>query len=126
MQWQDDVPIYKQLRDYVVGLILNGELAEGAALPSVRQVAQDFRLNPLTVSKAWQCLAEEDLLDKRRGVGQYIKPGAREQLIQAERARFLREEWPRIAARIQQLGLTIEELSIHSADDQKYRRRVGS
>lgn len=109
-QWNDGQPIYRQLRDRVVALILDGLLKEGDPLPSVRQVAADYRVNPLTVLKGYQELVNEELVEKRRGIGMFVKPGARERLLADERQKFLEEEWPRISATIQRLGLTPEEL----------------
>ena len=109
-QWDDSLPIYRQLRDRVVAMILEGLLKEGDPLPSVRSVAADFRLNPLTVLKGYQQLVDERLVEKRRGLGMFVSPGAREALLKDERQRFLQDEWPRIAATIQRLGLTAEEL----------------
>ncbi len=109
-RWDDNQPIYWQLRERTVAAILDGTLAEGEPLPSVRQVAVDFHINPLTVSKAYQSLVDDALVEKRRGVGMFVVEGARERLLESERARFLKEDWPRIAERIQQLGLDIDEL----------------
>ncbi len=108
--WNDNQPIYRQLRDRVVAMILDGVLAEGDALPSVRLVAAEFRLNPLTVLKGYQQLVDEQLVESRRGRGMFVNAGARERLLQAERARFLAEEWPRVEATIRRLGLTPEQL----------------
>lgn len=109
-EWTDNQPIYRQLRDMVVAMILDGTLAEGDALPSVRQVAADYRVNHLTVLKAYQQLVDEDLVEKRRGVGMFVTQGARRQLLRSERERFLAEEWPRVHATIVRLGLSAEEL----------------
>jgi GntR family transcriptional regulator len=109
-EWNDSQPIYRQLRDRVAAMILDGELAEGDALPSVRQAAADTRINPLTVLKGYQQLVDEQVVEKRRGIGMFVCPGARELLLEDERRRFLAEEWPRVAATIQRLGLTLEEL----------------
>jgi GntR family transcriptional regulator len=108
--WNDGQPIYRQLRDRVVAMILDGALAEGDPLPSVRQVAADYRVNPLTVLKGYQQLVDERLVEKKRGIGMFVSTGARELLLQAERERFLREQWPRVMATIQRLGLTAGEL----------------
>ena len=108
--WHDNTPIYRQLRDRVVAMILDGVLKQGDALPSVRQVAADFQLNPITVSKAYQELVDENLVEKRRGLGMYVTDGARELLLRNERERFLREEWPPLRMRLQRLGLSIEDL----------------
>lgn len=109
-QWDDGVPIYRQLRDRVVVMILDGQLREGDPLPSVRSVAADYRLNPLTVMKGYQQLVDENLVEKRRGRGLYVKPGARRSLMKDERQRFLEEEWPRVYATIARLGLSVAEL----------------
>jgi len=109
-RWDDNQPIYWQLRERTVAAILDGTLREGQPLPSVRQVAVDFRINPLTVSKAYQSLVDDDLVEKRRGVGMFVREGARGKLLESERKRFLEEEWPRLAERIEQLGLSTEEL----------------
>ena len=109
-EWNDNQPIYRQLRDRVVAMILDGVLKEGDALPSVRNVAAEYRVNPLTVLKGYQELVDEELVEKRRGLGMFVKSGARHLLLQGERRRFLAEEWPRIAATIQRLGLKPEEL----------------
>jgi len=108
--WNDSVPIYRQLRDRVVAMILDRELKEGEAVPSVRQVAVDYQINPLTVSKAYQDLVDEDLLEKRRGLGLFVGDGARERLLELERQRFLKEEWPLLRARVARLGLDLKQL----------------
>jgi GntR family transcriptional regulator len=109
-EWNDNQPIYRQLRDRVVAMILDGVLKEGDPLPSVRTVAADYRLNPLTVLKGYQELVDEELVEKRRGLGMFVKDGARNLLLKGERQKFLAEEWPRIQARIQRLGLDAEAL----------------
>ncbi len=109
-KWDESQPIYRQLRDRVVAMMLEGVLKEGEALPSVRQVATEYRLNPLTVLKAYQQLADEGLVEKRRGLGMFVAPGAGGALMKDERARFLEQEWPRVHATIQRLGLSVEEL----------------
>jgi GntR family transcriptional regulator len=109
-QWDDSQPIYRQLRDRVVAMILEGILKEGDPLPSVRNVAAEFRLNPLTVLKGYQQLVDEQLVEKRRGRGMYVNSGARQALMKDERQRFLEDEWPRTHATIARLGLTVEEL----------------
>jgi len=108
--WDDNQPIYWQLREQTVSAILDGTLKEGEPLPSVRQVAIDFQINPLTVSKAYQSLVDDQLVEKRRGVGMFVIEGARRRLMQSEREHFLAEEWPRIAKRISKLGLDPAEL----------------
>ena len=109
-EWNNSQPIYRQLRDRVVAMILDGVLKEGDPLPSVRNVAAEYRINPLTVLKGYQQLVDEQLVEKKRGLGMYIKSGARNLLLQGERQKFLAEQWPRISATIQRLGLTPEEL----------------
>jgi GntR family transcriptional regulator len=109
-EWNDSQPIYRQLRDRVVAMILDGLLNEGDPLPSVRNVAAEYRVNPLTVLKGYQQLVDEQLVEKRRGLGLFIKDGARDLLRTAERQKFLAEQWPAIAATIQRLGLTPQEL----------------
>jgi len=105
LDWNDAQPIYRQLRDRVVAMMLDGDLREGDSLPSVRQVAADLRVNPLTVLKSYQGLVDEQLIEKRRGLGMFVRPGARELLLQDERERFLNIEWPRVVETIQRLGL---------------------
>jgi GntR family transcriptional regulator len=109
-EWNDSQPIYRQLRDRVVELILDGVLKEGDPLPSVRNVAAEYRVNPITVLKGYQQLVDEHLVEKKRGLGMFIKPGARNLLLAAERQRFLADQWPKVYATIQRLGLTPEEL----------------
>ncbi len=109
-EWNDNQPIYRQLRDRVVAMILDGVLKEGDPLPSVRTVAAEYRVNPLTVLKGYQQLVDEGLVETKRGRGMFINAGARKLLLQGERERFLAEEWPRVHATIQRLGLKAEEL----------------
>src|SRR5437588_7306999 len=109
-QWNDNQPIYRQLRDRVVAMILDGVLKEGDQLPSVRNGAAEYRVNPLTVLKGYQQLVDEGLVESRRGLGMFINAGARTLLLQGERQKFLAEEWPRVSATIQRLGLTAKEL----------------
>src|SRR5262245_8637911 len=109
-EWNDNQPIYRQLRDRVVAMILDGVLKEGDPLPSVRNVAADYRVNPLTVLQGYQELVDEELVESRRGLGMFVKDGARNLLLKGERQRFLAEEWPRVQATIQRLGLRAEEL----------------
>ncbi len=110
IQWNESAPIYRQLRDYIKAMILDEALKEGDALPSVRQVSADFQLNPITVSKAYQELVDENLVDKRRGLGMYVNQGAREALLRSEREHFLREEWPMLRERLRRLGLNLATL----------------
>src|SRR5436189_5607991 len=109
-EWNDSQPIYRQLRDRGVHMILDGVLNEGDPLPSVRNVAAEFRVNPLTVLKAYHQLVDEDLVEMKRGLDMFVKPGARDQLLKDERQKFLIEEWPRLAEKIERLGLTQREL----------------
>jgi GntR family transcriptional regulator len=110
-EWNDSQPIYRQLRDRVVAMILDGVLQEGDALPSVRNVAAEYRVNPLTVLKSYQQLVDEQLVESRRGLGMFINRGARRLLLNAERQRFLKEDWPRIRETIERLGLKPEDLN---------------
>lgn len=109
-EWNDTQPIYRQLRDRVIAMIIDGILKEGDPLPSVRNVAAEHRVNPLTVLKAYQQLAEEELVEKRRGLGMFVKAGAHDRLLEGERRKFLAEAWPKVFATIQRLGLTQQEL----------------
>ena len=109
-EWNDSQPIYRQLRDRVVAMILDGVLKEGDPLPSVRTVAAEYRVNPLTVLKGYQQLVDEGLVESRRGRGMFINAGARSLLLKGERQKFVAEEWPRIYETIQRLGLSAEDL----------------
>jgi GntR family transcriptional regulator len=109
-EWNDGQPIYRQLHDRVVAMILDGLLKEGDPLPSVRNVAAEYRVNPLTVLKGYQQLVDEGLVETKRGRGMFINTGAHSLLLQGERQKFLGEEWPRIYATIQRLGLNPKEL----------------
>jgi|SRR5690348_2744136 len=109
-EWNDSQPIYRQLRDRVVAMILDGVLKEGDPLPSVRNVAAEYRVNPLTVLKSYQELVDQGLVESRRGRGMFINEGARRLLLEGERQKFLAEEWPRISVTIQRLGLKAKEL----------------
>jgi GntR family transcriptional regulator len=109
-EWNDSQPIYRQLRDRVVAMILDGVLKEGDSLPSVRNVAAEYRVNPLTVLKGYQQLVDEGLVESKRGLGMFVNTGARKLLLKAERQKFLGEEWPRVRATIERLGLTATEL----------------
>ncbi|HRG15975.1 MAG TPA: GntR family transcriptional regulator [Pseudomonadota bacterium] len=111
IQWNESAPIYRQLRDYIKAMILDEALKEGDAIPSVRQVSADFQLNPITVSKAYQELVDENLVEKRRGLGMYVNQGAREALLKNEREHFLREEWPVLRDRLRRLGLDLAMLA---------------
>ncbi len=119
-KWSEDLPIYRQLRDRVVEMILEGVLGDGDALPSVRNVAAEYRLNPLTVLKGYQELVDEGLVEKKRGRGMFVTDGARKQLLKDERRRFVEKEWPKVLETIDRLGLDATELlskSAESADD---------
>ena len=117
-EWNDNQPIYRQLRDRVVAMILEGVLKEGDPLPSVRTVAADYRVNPLTVLKGYQELVDEKLVESRRGLGMFVNTGARERLLQNERKNFLKEQWPEIYATIRRLGLNAEDLLKGSGNHQ--------
>jgi GntR family transcriptional regulator len=109
-EWNDRQPIYRQLRDLIVAMIIDGVLAEGDPLPSVRTVSAEYRVNPLTVLKGYQQLVDDGLVEKRRGLGTFIVAGARDLLLRAERQRFLVDQWPGIQATIRRLGLTSQDL----------------
>ena len=119
--WNDSQPIYWQLKERTVAMILDGTLAEGEALPSVRTVASEFQLNPITVSKSYQALVDDGLVEKRRGLGMFVCQGARKSLVVSERNKFLNDEWPAMLSRIDQLGLSVEDL-LHSAIDKERER----
>ncbi len=118
LEWNDNQPIYRQLRDRVADMILDGVLKEGDPLPSVRNVATEYRVNPLTVLKGYQELVDEQLVESKRGRGMFINVGARNLLMQGERQRFLTEQWPRVYATIQRLGLRAEDLLAPAATQQ--------
>jgi len=109
--WSDNQPIYRQLRDRVVAMILEDSLKEGDPLPSVRSVAAEYQINPLTVLKGYQSLVDEGLVEKRRGLGMFVKEGARRNLMKNEREQFMKTEWPQILQRIQRLGLELMDLA---------------
>jgi len=113
-KWSEDLPIYRQLRDRVVEMILEGVLGDGDALPSVRNVAAEYRLNPLTVLKGYQELVDEGLVEKKRGRGMFVNEGARTQLLKDERRRFIDKEWPKVLETIDRLGLDAAELLARS------------
>ena len=121
-KWNEDQPIYRQLRDRVVAMILEGVLGDGDALPSVRNVAAEYRLNPLTVLKGYQELVDEGLVEKKRGRGMFVNDGARTELLKAERGRFLDKEWPQVKATIERLGLDpaalLQEIPAQDAGDE--------
>jgi GntR family transcriptional regulator len=124
-EWNDAQPIYRQIRDRVVAMILDGVVADGDPLPSVRAVAAKNRVNPLTVLKGYQQLADEQLVETRRGRGMFVTDGARGRLLADERERFLKEQWPAIAATIRRLGLDVRELIAASQDDGAARSAEG-
>lgn len=117
ISWNNKEPIYLQLRDRLVELIIDGVLNEGDALPSVRQISSEQRINPVTVSKAIQLLVDEALVEKRRGLGMFVINGAKEKLTQDEKIKFLQEEWPQIAGKIERLGLKVDELLGNASDE---------
>jgi len=117
-QWNDSQPIYWQLKERTIAMILDGTLEEGDALPSVRTVASDFQLNPITVSKSYQALVDEELVEKRRGLGMFVCEGARKKLMESERQKFLEEEWPAMVTRIRQLGLDVTKLLQHVSEQE--------
>ncbi|PKM07892.1 MAG: GntR family transcriptional regulator [Gammaproteobacteria bacterium HGW-Gammaproteobacteria-4] len=110
VQWNDNSPIYRQLKERVVAMMLDGALKPGDALPSVRQIAAEYQLNPITVSRAYQELVDDALVEKRRGLGMYVTDGAPEKLLSSEREHFLRDEWPLVLERMRRLGLDIKSL----------------
>ena len=109
-KWSDSRPIYLQLRDHAISMILDGALGDGDPLPSVRTVAADFNLNPITVSKAYQSLVEDDLVERRRGLGMFVRDGAKRALMEAERNRFLDRDWPELLRRARRLDIDPKEL----------------
>ncbi len=124
-KWNEDQPIYRQLRDRVVAMILEGVLGDGDALPSVRNVAAEYRLNPLTVLKGYQELVDEGLVEKKRGRGMFINDGAQKQLLKAERQRFLDKEWPKVVATIERLHLDTADL-LRDASSKKEKSSTDS
>ncbi len=110
ISWNDNAPIYRQLKDKVIAMILEGSLKEGDALPSVRQIAADFQLNPITVSRAYQELVDEHIVEMKRGLGMFVLEGAAQRLLASERERFLSEEWPAMLERIRRLGIDVGTL----------------
>jgi len=122
--WNDNQPIYRQLRDKVVAMILEDVLKDGDALPSVRNVAAEYRLNPLTVLKGYQELVDDDLVEKKRGLGMFVTDGAKTKLLKNERQRFLDQEWPLVVASIERLGLSLKDL-LSKADKKKAKAQAG-
>ena len=125
-EWNDSQPIYRQVRDRVVAMILEEVLKEGDPLPSVRNVAAEYRVNPLTVLKGYQELVDEGLVESRRGLGMFINSGARNLLLKGERQKFLKEEWPRVEATIERLGLKPEDLLNGNHSKSKSKKEEGS
>ncbi len=122
--WNDNQPIYRQLRDKVVAMILEDVLKDGDALPSVRNVAAEYRLNPLTVLKGYQELVDDDLVEKKRGLGMFVTAGAKTKLLKGERQRFLEQEWPLVVASIERLGLSMDDL-MSKAEKKKTKAQAG-
>lgn len=122
LEWNDSQPIYRQLRDRIAAMILDGALQEGDPLPSVRTVAVDYRVNPLTVLKGYQQLVDEQVVESKRGRGMFINAGARQMLLEGERQKFLADQWPRVYATIQRLGLSAEDL-LHAAPLGKEKKK---
>lgn len=110
MQWNDKQPIYLQLKEFVMVAVLDSTMAEGESIPSIRQTSTTYNVNPITVSKAYQALVDDNIIEMRRGMGMFVKKGARARLLQLEKKRFLKEEWPRVLDKINSLGLSIKEL----------------
>jgi GntR family transcriptional regulator len=110
ISWDDRQPIYRQLADRLASQLLDGSPPEGEAMPSVRTLASTYLLNPLTVGRALQALDDDGLLENRRGLGLFVRPGARERLRNHERERFLEREWPLLRQRLRQLGLGPDQL----------------
>jgi GntR family transcriptional regulator len=119
VQWSDNAPIYRQLKEKLVSMMLDGDIKPGDALPSVRTIAADYQLNPITVSRAFQELADEQVVEKRRGLGMFMTENAHTQLLSSEKQRFLQEEWPQIVERIQRLGLSINQLLASTKGEQQ-------
>jgi len=119
IKWNDQQPIFRQLKEKVIELIIDEEVSEGEAVPSVRQVAADYQINPLTVSKAYQELVDESILEKRRGLGMFVTVAAREKLIDTEKRQFLDIDWPKIIKRIERLGLSLDSLISKHSNNKK-------
>jgi len=110
MDWDNKTPIYEQLKDKITAEIIEGAIKEGENIPSIRHIASLYRINPLTVSKAYQLLMDEDVVEKQRGLGLFVKPGAKNKLSSKQKKVFLTEEWPIIVKKIERLGVDKEEL----------------
>ncbi|MBP7371120.1 MAG: GntR family transcriptional regulator [Arenimonas sp.] len=119
IQWSDNAPIYRQLKEKLIGMMLDGFIKPGDALPSVRTIAAEYQLNPITVSRAFQELADEEVVEKRRGLGMFMTENARTQLLSSEKHQFLENEWPQILERIQRLGLDIHQLLATTKGEQQ-------
>jgi GntR family transcriptional regulator len=111
MDWNEGQPIYRQLRDLVIERVIDGSFPEGEAIPSVRQVATDYRINHLTVGKAYQELVDMGLLETRRGLGMFVMLGARDALTNDEQQRFLEDELPAFAQRVLMLGIPMQQVT---------------
>jgi GntR family transcriptional regulator len=122
--WNDNAPIYRQLKARVIDMMLDGLLRPGDALPSVRQIAADFQLNPITVSRAYQELVDEGMVEKRRGIGMYMAEDAEQKLLVSERQRFMRDEWPQIVERMDRLGLGVSDLLDQSQQQPQLQRAL--
>ena len=109
--WNDKQPIYQQLKDLISISIIEGGLKEGEMIPSIRHVSADYQVNPLTVSKAYQALVDTGIIEKRRGLGMFVKKDAQRHLLESEKKRFIEEEWPQVQEKIKRLGLDIKELA---------------
>ena len=120
IHWDDTQPIYLQLRDKVLNMILDGSLQEGDALPSVRNISAEYQLNPITVSKAYQLLVESELAEKRRGLGMFVTEGAKEKLLKQEREQFLTVEWPALLKKIERLQISLDELFNRTKAEESY------
>lgn len=110
MRWDDKQPIYQQLKDKIIEAILNGSYAEGEMIPSIRKISTEYQINPLTISKAYQSLVNDQVIKKRRGIGMVVRPGARQRLLAQEREYFLKKQWPEIKIKLQRLGIKPEKL----------------
>jgi len=117
--WNDSEPIYRQLKERIVTMLLEGAIKPGEQLPSVRQIAADFQLNPITVSRTYQELADEGLIEKKRGLGMYVADGTPEKLLASERERFLKDEWPKTITRMKRLGLDPQQLLMKAKTGRK-------
>lgn len=110
-EWNKNQPIFLQIRQKIVEMILNKNVSSGEALPSVRQLATELSVNPLTVTKAYQSLVDTHIIEKKRGLGMFVMENSHEQLLDIERDKFLKEEWPHILSRLASLGIKLKELA---------------